>query len=141
MFILSIYLQKNSSEVVAQRSSILKVFSKTSPRPAVLSKKRLQHRCFPVNFAKFLKTPFLQNTSGRLPLINGTRFSVLIVDFQQISGLDLTDLMMLLLCMKIGMSPLASCTEEYLEPCETSKMEHFTKHFHESLYLRHLTGF
>ena len=31
-------------------------------------KKRLWHNCFPVNFAKFLKTPFLQNTSGRLLL-------------------------------------------------------------------------
>ena len=29
---------------------------------------RLWHRCFPVNFEKFLKTPFLQNTSGRLLL-------------------------------------------------------------------------
>ena len=27
---------------------------------------RLWHRCFPVNFAKFLRTPFLQNTTGRL---------------------------------------------------------------------------
>ena len=33
-------------------------------RPATLLKKRLWHRCFPVNFAKFLRTPFLQNTSG-----------------------------------------------------------------------------
>ena len=31
-------------------------------------KKRLQHRTFPVNFAKFPKTPFLQNTSRRLLL-------------------------------------------------------------------------
>ena len=37
-------------------------------RPATLCKKRLWHRCFPVNFRKFLKTPFLQNTSGRLLL-------------------------------------------------------------------------
>ena len=29
-------------------------------------KKRLWHRCFPVNFEKFLRTPFLQNTSGGL---------------------------------------------------------------------------
>ena len=35
-------------------------------RPATLLKKRLWHRRFPVNFAKFLRTPFLQNTSGRL---------------------------------------------------------------------------
>ena len=37
-------------------------------RPATLLKKRLWHRSFPVNFAKFLRTPFLQNTSGRLLL-------------------------------------------------------------------------
>ena len=24
---------------------------------------RFQHRCFPVKFAKFIRTPFLQNTS------------------------------------------------------------------------------
>ena len=27
-------------------------------RPAALIKKRLWHRCFPVKFAKFLRTPF-----------------------------------------------------------------------------------
>ena len=31
-----------------------------------LLKKSLWHRCFPVNFAKFLRIHFLQNTSGRL---------------------------------------------------------------------------
>ena len=38
----------------------------TGPRPVTLVKKRLWHRCFPVNFAKFLRTRFLLNTSGRL---------------------------------------------------------------------------
>ena len=33
--------------------------------PPTLLKKRLLHRCFPVNFAKFLRIPFLRNTSGR----------------------------------------------------------------------------
>ena len=28
-------------------------------KPATLLKKRLWHRCFPVNFVKFLRTPFL----------------------------------------------------------------------------------
>ena len=37
-------------------------------RPATLLKKMLWHRCFPLNFQKFLRTPFLQNTSGRLLL-------------------------------------------------------------------------
>ena len=31
-------------------------------------KKRLWHSCFPVNCEKFLRTPFSQNTSGRLLL-------------------------------------------------------------------------
>ena len=38
-------------------------------RPATLFKKRLRHKCFSVNFLKFLRTPFLQNTSGRLVLM------------------------------------------------------------------------
>ena len=36
--------------------------------PATSLKDRLWHRCFPVNFAKFLRTLFLQNTSWRLLL-------------------------------------------------------------------------
>ena len=39
-------------------------------RPATLLKKSLSHICFPVNFAKFLRTPFLQDTSGRLLTIS-----------------------------------------------------------------------
>ena len=37
-------------------------------RPATLLKKRLWEKCFPVNFAKFLRTPFLQNASVQLRL-------------------------------------------------------------------------
>ena len=37
-------------------------------RPETLLKKRLWHMRFPVNFPKFLRTPFLHNTSGRLLL-------------------------------------------------------------------------
>ena len=36
--------------------------------PTTLLKERPWHRCFPVNFAKFLRTPFSLNTSGRLLL-------------------------------------------------------------------------
>ena len=42
--------------------------------PATLIKWRLLHRCFPVNFTKFLRTPFLQNTCGRLLLHFNTLF-------------------------------------------------------------------
>ena len=37
-------------------------------RPTTLLKKSLCHRCFPVNFVKFLRTIFLENTSRR-PLL------------------------------------------------------------------------
>ena len=49
-----------------------KLFIKKCPRAQqntlleTLLKNRLWHRCFSVNSVKFLKTPFLQNTSGRL---------------------------------------------------------------------------
>ena len=47
-------------------------FSKAAGlRPATLLKKRLWYRLFPVNFVKFLRTPFLQNTSERLLLYVG----------------------------------------------------------------------
>ena len=35
-------------------------------RHATLLKRRLRYRCFPMNFEKFLRTPFLQSTCGRL---------------------------------------------------------------------------
>ena len=47
-------ISQNSQENTCARVSFLK--------------KRLWQRCFPVNFVKFLRTPFLQNTSVRLLL-------------------------------------------------------------------------
>ena len=38
-------------------------------RPGIFLKKRLWHKCIPVNFRKFLWTPFLQNTFGRLSIV------------------------------------------------------------------------
>ena len=59
-------------EAIVQRCSVKNVFLEISlhsqentyaslffkKRPTTLLKKRLWHRCFPVNFAKFLITPF-----------------------------------------------------------------------------------
>ena len=66
----------DKSEAVARRCSVKKMFLEISQNsqentcarvsfsiklqgPATLLKKRLWHRCFPVNFAKFLRTLFL----------------------------------------------------------------------------------
>ena len=47
-----------------ERKCVLRNFT----RPSILFKKRLWHRCSPVNFVKFLRTPFLQNSSRWLLL-------------------------------------------------------------------------
>ena len=65
---------RSSHRRCSVRKGVLRNFSKLTGKhlcllqPATLLKKRLWHRCFPVNFAKFLGTPFLQNTFGRLLL-------------------------------------------------------------------------
>ena len=51
-------ISQNSQENTCARVSFL----------ITLLKKRLWHRCFLVNFAKFSRTPFLQNTCARLLL-------------------------------------------------------------------------
>ena len=74
------YIQKQPPEVFCKKG-VLKHFAKflgkhlcqslflnkvACFRAATLLKKRLWRRCFYVNFVKFLRTPFLQNTSGQL---------------------------------------------------------------------------
>ena len=63
-------ISQNSQENNCARVSFL-----TKLQVATLFKKGYWHRCFPVNFAKFLRTTFLKNTSGR-PLLK----NVLILD-------------------------------------------------------------
>ena len=67
-------ISQNSQENNCARGSFL---IKLQAPPATLLKKSLWHRCFPVNFTKFLRTPFFQNMSGRLLLSNaGNRASL-----------------------------------------------------------------
>ena len=61
-------------------------------RPAALVKKRLWHRCFPVNFENFLRTPFLKNTSVRLLLNDVT------IKFQLSKGLTSTQVLAHQMC-------------------------------------------
>ena len=55
------------------RDSFL-IFNKVADlRSATLLKKRLSHKCFAVNFAKFLRTPFLKKYLWWLLLVFGVR--------------------------------------------------------------------
>ena len=63
------YVLRNFAKLTGKHLCQSLFFNKVAGlRPATLLKKRLLHRCFPVNFAKFLKIPFSQKTSGRLLL-------------------------------------------------------------------------
>ena len=74
MFINDDYMLKSSISEVFYKKGVLRNFTKfkgkhlcqslffnkvTGLRPATLLKERLWHKSFPVNFVKFLKTPFL----------------------------------------------------------------------------------
>ena len=63
---------KSSHQSRSVKKDVLRNFKKFTGKvpgwPVNLLKKRLRHLYFPVNFVKFLRTPYLQNTSGRLLL-------------------------------------------------------------------------
>ena len=75
----SINIEDNNVAEAAKKEAFKKGFNKILPnshlfwsmffnkvarhRPSILLQNTLQHSCFPVNFAKFLITPFLQNTN------------------------------------------------------------------------------
>ena len=76
------YFQKQPPEVFYKKA-VLKNFAKfigkhllqilsfnkvAGPRPSTLLKRRLWHRCFPVNFVKSSRAPYLESTPGRLLL-------------------------------------------------------------------------
>ena len=70
---------KSSRHKVFCKKGVLRNFAKftgkhlcQSLRPATLLKKRLWHRCFPANFAKFLRTPFFTEHLCWLLLKPGT---------------------------------------------------------------------
>ena len=81
----TIFKAARKTEAVAERCSVKKVFSEISQNSqentcagvsfliklqacSFIFIKRLWRRCFPGPFAKFLRTPYLQDTSGRLLL-------------------------------------------------------------------------
>ena len=48
-----------NSEKIHRKTPVPDLFFNKIAGPATLLKKRLWHRCFHVNFAEFLRTPFL----------------------------------------------------------------------------------
>ena len=71
-------ISQNSQENTSVRVSFL---TKLQISACNFIKKSLQHRCFPVNLAKFLRAPFLQNTSGQLLFDLITYIRLMLKDF------------------------------------------------------------
>ena len=63
------FAQKQPPEVFCKKGVIRNFKNSQENTSDRILKKRLWHRCFPMNFAKSLRTPFLQNASRRLLLI------------------------------------------------------------------------
>ena len=62
---------RNYAKFTGNTCARLSFFNKVAGRrPETLLKKRVWHRCFPLNFAKFSRTSFSRNTSGQLLLQN-----------------------------------------------------------------------
>ena len=60
---------QNFAKFIGKHLGKALLFNKVADlKPATILKKRLWHSRFPMSFAKFSRTPFLQNTSGRLLL-------------------------------------------------------------------------
>ena len=65
---------RNFAKLTGKRLCQSLFFNKVAGlRPSTLLEKRLWHKCFSVNFANFLRTPFLQNTSGRILMKNSSQ--------------------------------------------------------------------
>ena len=70
---------KSSNRRCSTKEDVLRNFAKSTGKHLCQSlffdklagfwKKNLRHRCFPMNFAKFLRLPFLQNTFRKLLLM------------------------------------------------------------------------
>ena len=88
-------------------------------KPATLLKNRFWHRCFPVSFAKFLRTPFLQNTSGQLLL---SVEKVVLKNFAIFTGMHLCWGLFLI---REKESPTQVLSWEY---CEIFKNTYFKEH-------------
>ena len=84
IFSYPLVIARSSHQRCSMKKGVLRNFTKFTGKHlcrslffnkvATLLKKRLWHRCFPVNFAKFFRTPFLQNASGWL-LLNLSKFT------------------------------------------------------------------
>ena len=61
-------LKKDVTKLTEKHLCQRVIFNKVAGLRPTLLKKRLWHSCFPVNFVKYLRTPIVQKTAGRVLL-------------------------------------------------------------------------
>ena len=92
-FFLLIHHTNTTHDIDASKGSLLfhppahpiNIFNKMKSSTACNFSKKETHMCFPVKFAKLLRTPFLQNTSGRLLLYLPFKVLVLLMIWLKIN--------------------------------------------------------
>ena len=107
---------KSSHRKCSGKKDVLRNFSKFTGKHLhrqgfFLLKKRLWYRCFPVNFAKFLRTPFLQNISERLLPEETSQFNTrkyVGVSFSKIYELPLANVKYDFNCIALILHPMLS---------------------------------
>ena len=105
LLLLPVYIWWENTE--NQNSEIAANTSEAGTCNFILFKKRLWQWCFPVNFAKFLRAPFWQITSGWLLLKwNKTKGLSLLIAFSSLSDINTT--------LKIGITITWSFTLRYV---------------------------
>ena len=80
------YTRKQPSEVFCKKKVFLEISQNSQENTCAriyFLKKRPWHSCFPVNFKKFLRTSFLQNTSVRMLLYIENGEATLGIYYQQ----------------------------------------------------------
>ena len=92
-------------------------------RPANLLQNSFWHRCFPVNFTTFLKTPFLKSTPGRLLLIVHYCVRKILFNLNNSTVYQVTKLKKLLLSLKIMLAFGLSSSTRFLFCCRISSID------------------
>ena len=97
------------------------LFNKVAGQPPTILKKRLWHRCFPVNFVKFLWTPFLKNsnnsnraTTSAHDTVNYKQYTKLVDSPKVLSGLPRFHLSIRIFLLIVGVLSKEALTVKLL---------------------------
>ena len=75
--------RKTAGALNSTKGNLYQLKTGRQGRPGTLLKKRLRHRCFPVNFAKFLRAPSFKEYLQWLLLVTGLLFHICTIELKE----------------------------------------------------------